>query len=258
MSEPVEHRCEADKAEKGDGEFLVARGDAPVALDAGEKILDSVAVPIKTSVEVELPSPAAAGWDADHAARAGHVTTEGVGIKAAISDGPLSAQMTLERRAGPQVVLLAGCKMEPNGAPNSIDDSGQLRIEPSLCAAHRLDGLAAPRIGAVAVNLDKGAIQAADLTVGRRAEFGEQSRPQSRCAPPSVSGVDRTPRAEPRREISPRHTGTEDIPHRGDHESVVFRGTPAFASAIRLPAPDVVRSIFLAAPTAARVTPNDL
>jgi hypothetical protein len=108
------------------------------------------------------------------------------------------------------------------------------------------------------MDLDVGAVHAANLAVRSSAEDREQTRPQARGAPAAESGVDRAPVPKFPRQIAPRNTGSKHVPNPGNEGPVILRRTSTTVTFGPIPFSGVVRSIFLAAPRVASVTPNDL
>jgi hypothetical protein len=118
--------------------------------------------------------------------------------------------------------------------------------------------LSANRIGTVSMHLDVRAIHAADSAKCRTSKLSKYSGPETRCAPSSEAGIDRAPGSKSVRKITPRDTCSKHIPYRRDHASVIPARSPSFVTRGHLPVSGTVRSIFLAAPKAARATPSDL
>jgi hypothetical protein len=259
--EPVEHGGKANEAVEGDCEFFVARRDAAVALDPAEEVFDHMAVPVKLAVEVDWRAPATAGWDAGECAGTGEISAEAGGIEAAVRDRPAPVQARLKRCAGTKIVLLSWREMQTNGSSDTVHHGCELGVEPALGAAHGLIRLSADRVRGVSVHLDVRAIDAPDLS-GRPTSDGlEQPRPQARRTPSSESGVNRTPWTKAGWQITPWDSGPQDIPDARDHESIALRGPAATVTIVtfsRVPPSVRFRSIFLAAPKAARLTRNDL
>ena len=112
MVEPVEDGGKANKAVKGDREFLVAGRDTAVALDPAEEVFDHMAMPVKFAVEADRRAPSAAGRDPVECAGAGERAAKAVRIESAVRDRPFSLQVRMKRCAGPKVVLLPRSKMQ--------------------------------------------------------------------------------------------------------------------------------------------------
>ena len=51
MSEPIEHGGELDEGQEGDGELVVAGGDAAVFFDAAEEVFNVMAVSVVAAME---------------------------------------------------------------------------------------------------------------------------------------------------------------------------------------------------------------
>ncbi len=261
MVEPVEDGGKANEAVEGDCEFFVASRDAAVTFNPAEEVFHHMAVPVKFAVEVDWRAPTTAGWDAGECAGSGEIPAEAVRIEAAIGDRPAAFQLRLKRCAGQKVMLLSRCEMQSNGSSNTVDHGCELGVETALGAAHGLIRLSANRVRGVSVHLDVRAIDAPDLS-GRPTSDGlKQPRPQAGRTPSSESGVNRTPWTKARWQITPWDSGPQDVPNARDHEPIALRGPAARATIVtisRVPLSVRFRSIFLAAPKAARLTRNDL
>ena len=59
MSEPIQDCREANEAEEGLGEFVVASGDATVDFDPTEEVFDLMAAPVVTAMETGRVPPTA-------------------------------------------------------------------------------------------------------------------------------------------------------------------------------------------------------
>jgi hypothetical protein len=148
--------------------------------------------------------------------------------------------------------------MQTDCSPDPIHNCRQLRVETALSAPHGLIGLAADRVRGVSVNLDVGAVDTPDLPNRPAGDGIEQPRPQARSAPASEPSVNRASRTKAGWQITPWDSGSQDVPHAGDHESVILTRSASSIARGPLPIFGAVRSIFLAAPRAARATPSDL
>ena len=258
MSEPIEHRSELDEAEEGDGKLLVTSRDPTVAFDAGKVVLNRVSMRIEAAVEAIGNATGAFWGDADHRAAFCKAMPETIRIESPVGNGPAAVQLGFERLAGPEVMLLSRSEMESDCPADTVDNSSELRIEASFGPSHSLGGLSANRIGTVSMHLDVRAVHSADSAKCRTSKLSKDSGPETRCTPSSEARVDRAPGSESVRKVSPRDTGAKHIPHRRNHASVILARSPSFVTRGHLPISGAVRSIFLAAPKAARATPSDL
>lgn len=146
----------------------------------------------------------------------------------------------------------------PFASHNTVDHSGELRVEASLGSSHCLRSLSANRIGAVPMHLEVRAVHAADSAKFCTSKLSKDSGSETRCTPSSETRINRAPGAEMMRKVAPRNTRAKHIPHRRNHASVISVRSPSFVTRGHLPVSGAVRSIFLAAPRAARATPSDL
>lgn len=161
--------------------------------------------------------------DADSGALLAQASAERIRIKPFVSDGAMSAQAWQQRFDGMQVVTLSGDDTERDGPTAGIHDRGQFGVDPAFRAPDRLRGLAATRIRTVLVKLDMRTVDVAQLAFRVFCRQRQHVREQPGCTPAPETRVHRTPRAEGRRQIAPRHTGAQYIEDRCDHEPVVFR-----------------------------------
>lgn len=258
VSDPIDCDREAYEAEKGFGQLFIAGTDSAVAFDAAKEVFNRMTVPIKRPIETVGDTTGASRWNAYECAGVGEVVPEGIGVESTVTNDPMAAELRQQRFAGTQVVLGTGREMKADCTPDAVDHGRKLGVESALCPTDRLGGLASRRVGSVLMNLDVRAVDAADSSARATAEGCDQTSPEPRSAPSSEAGVDGTPRAKFRRKVSPWHASPEDIPHRSDHKPVIFRRPASTVTICQIPTPGGVRSIFLAAPRAARVTPNDL
>src|ERR1700690_79790 len=129
MSEPIEHRCELDEAEEGDGQLLVTSRDPAVAFDAGKVVFDRVSMRIESAVEAVGNAAGAFGRDADHRSAFCKAMPETIRIEGLVGNGPAAMQLGFERLAGPEVVLLSRGEIESDCPAHTVDNSGELRIE---------------------------------------------------------------------------------------------------------------------------------
>jgi hypothetical protein len=88
MSEPIEHRNELYKAEKGDGQLLLASGDPTMPFDAGKVVFDRVSVRIEVAIEAIGSAPRALGRDADHGSALCEAKPKFIRIEGLVGDRP--------------------------------------------------------------------------------------------------------------------------------------------------------------------------
>lgn len=144
MIEPAEHCSDENKAEEGDGKFLVACGDAAMAFNASEQIFDGVAMAMKHAVVVVVDAPASSWRNMDERTAGCQIVTEVVGIDAAFGRDPAPAQVLLQRSTGMHVKLRAGRQTESNRSADFFHDRSEFRVESALGFTFGLVGLASP------------------------------------------------------------------------------------------------------------------
>ena len=261
MSEPIDDGRELDEAEEGAGELVVASADAALGFDAAEEVLNVMTAFVVAAVEPGR-MPAAAFWrDTATGALGVQTGAKDVGVKALVGHDPAVAHAGQHREHGMLVVLLARGETDRQGASSRINDRRELGVQAAFGPAHRLRGLTAPGIGSVLVQFDVGAVKVPQLPFGASGQDREHPSEQSTVTPAAVARIDRTPRSVARRKITPGHARAQHEEHGTEHHPVVFgRPTPAGRCAIT-PSPRFsrrIRSIFLAAPSAARGSTADL
>ena len=157
-----------------------------------------------------------------------------------------------------RVVALPRGERKSDCAAERIDRCGELGVEAALGASHRLGRLPADGVGAILVNFDMGAVHAADLPVGFGRKDRKQTCPQTRGAPAAEARANRTPRTKLPRQVAPRNPRSKYITDASDEGSIILRRPIASVTICQIPFSGRVRSIFLAAPTAAPATQSDL
>ena len=200
---PVEGGGEQDEAEEGFGEFIVAGADAPETFEACVGIFDGVAMSIERGIEVVDFSAAGFERDAGKYPMGGQRLAKFVGVEGAVGHQPAAALFAPQPGARFQIVAVARCQLHRNRPAQSVDDHGQLGVEPSLGAAHRLRLLASRRIGSMRMHLDAGCIHGPDLAKATAGDLLEQVRPQARPAPAPPACIDRLPWTELCGQIAP-------------------------------------------------------
>ena len=254
-NDPVEGSGEQDKAEKRFREFVVASADAAEAFEASVGVFDGVTMSIKFFGEVVGFASAGFERDAGKDPVCGERRTQLVGIESAVGDQPAVSQFAPKTFAGFEVMAVAGGQPHRDRSAERVDDHGQLGVEPALGAAHRLRLLAARRVGSMCMNLDAGCIHRTDASEAASGDLFEKPGPQACAAPTSPTRIDRFPRAKVPGQVAPWYARAKHVAHRLDHQFIVFGRTAssgfAHAQPGTPPAP-AIRSIFLAASTAAR------
>jgi len=260
MSEPIHDRGEMNEAQEGAGEFIVSSADSTLGFDAAKEVLDLMALPVVTAVETGRPQPTAFGRDAAAGVLGAQARPEDIGIEALVGHDPAMAHADQHWDHGVLVVLLARSQTESHRPPPRIDDRRELGVQAAFGPAHRLRRLSAGRIGSVLVQLDVGAVQVPQFALGPGRQQTEHPGKQPSVTPAAIAGIDRTPRSVTLRQITPRHSRPQDVEHRAEHYPVVFRRATSPRHCAITPSPRFsrrIRSIFLAAPIAARGSTGD-
>jgi hypothetical protein len=262
MREPIKDGCELNEPKKGLGEFVVPSGDATMTLDAAEEIFDMMAVPIITAVKGHGNASVATGSDAATGPLCAEANPEGICIEALVGHNALPAQGEKQRFGRSQVVLRTRRQRNRDGPPVLIDDSGELRIESSFGTTNCLSGGPSRCIRPVLVQLNVRAIQMAKFADGTDAKFGQNVSKEADATPPTIARINRAPRPVTARKVAPRNASPQHVEHAAKHRSVILRrpAAPRRRCAIRPSASfsDAIRSIFLAAPSAAPESSVDL
>ena len=121
------------------------------------------------------------------------------------------------------VVLLPRSQTESHGPATRIDNRRQLGVQAAFGPAHCLRGLSARGIGPVLMQFDVRAVQLPQFTRGVGRQQGEHPGEQAGGSPATVAGIDRTPRSEALRQITPRHSRPQDVEQGAEHHPVIFR-----------------------------------
>ncbi len=261
MSEPIYDGGEMDEAEEGAGELFVTSADAALGFDAAKEVLNVMTTLVVSAMEARRMPPTAFWRDAATGSLGVQSGAKDVGVKALVGHDPAVSHAGQHRKDGVLIVLLAGRETNRQGPPAGIDNRRELGVQPTFGPAHRLRSLAAPRIGSVLMQFDVRAVQVPQFAFSACGQDREHPSEQPAVTPAAVTRIDRTPRSVTRRQIPPRHARAQDKKHGTEHHPVIFgRPTTARHCAIT-PSPRFsrrIRSIFLAAPIAARVSTADL
>lgn len=260
MTEPIHDRSEVNEAQEGAGEFIVASADPALRFDAAEEVFNLMALPVVTAVEAGRPQPTAFGRDAATGALIAQIRPKDIGIEGLVGHDPATAHASQHREHGVLVVLLAGSQTEPNSPTTRIDDRRELGVQAAFGSAHRLRRLPAGRIGPVLMQLDVGAVKVPQLTLSPSRQQAEHPGEQASITPALVAGINRTPRHVALRKITPRHSRPQDVERSAEHHPVIIRRAASAWHCVITPSPRFsrrIRSIFLAAPIAARGSTGD-
>jgi hypothetical protein len=203
MSEPIKDRRELDKGEKSDGKFFETGADAAMALNAVEEVFDFVSPPIVAAMERRRTRRELFGG----------MQTRVCGRRSPArkfsASKPLSPtthrlpQATAQGFDGKEIVALALCQSEGDGAPATLDDGRQLGVDPSFGSTGRLCGLSAAGIRSILVQLDGRTVEIAQFSFRAPRDGCEHANEQSRRTPALEARIDRIPRTKTPRQIPP-------------------------------------------------------
>jgi hypothetical protein len=127
LCEPYEDRGNLDHAEEVGGELLEAHGNAPVALDALEKVFDETPFLVEMAVEFTRLFSARSGGNDGVAALGSSLFHDRVGVVALVGDD-VGVMNTSEKNLGlGYVVDLSLGEMEMNRISEGVDTSVNLR-----------------------------------------------------------------------------------------------------------------------------------
>ena len=260
MSEPIQGCGELNEPQKGIGEFVVAGGDSAMGFDATEEVFDLPAVAVVATMKTNRVTTAALGRDTRTAALAVQPCAKVICIESPVCHQTVPAGRPQHRESGEEIVALTAIQAYGEGATPSIDHRGELCIESTLGPAHRLGGLATPRIGAMLVELDVRAVEVSQRADGLAAKLSKNASEQALAAPQPEPAVDGLPFAVSFGEISPRTAGAQHEKNTAENQTVILSrsSSPSSGTSCNSPAARAIRSIFLAAPSAARESSVDL
>jgi hypothetical protein len=258
VSEPIQNGSELNEGEIGGCELVIAGRDSAEAFDAAKEVFYSVAAPVVAAVEPVAPGSPAFGSDAGPNVGNPKRRVERVRIEAAISDRVLVPKDWHQWKDRLEVVLLTRSQAEPDRSTHRVDHGGKLRVDPTFRAANGLERLPTRRIGSVLVKLDVRAINMAQLPRRITGKLLEEPGPEATRTPSSPSSIDRAPRTITSRQVAPRYARAQNVPDGCDHDAVILAWSASNVTRGHLRVLNRVRSIFLAAPKAALVTPIDL
>jgi len=261
MKEPIDDGGKLNKAQKGVSEFVVTGANAALGFDPTKEVFNPMPSSVVTAMEPTRMAPAAFGRDAATGVLLVQPEPKDVRVEAFVGHDPTVAHPGEQGQDRMLVMLLARGQTDPDRSASGIHDRRQFGVQSTFGPAHRLGRLSSRRIGPVLMQLDVRAVQVTQFTLRVDREQCEHLGKQPGVAPSSITSVNRTPRAKAGRQIPPRHAGSQHIKDGAEHKAVILgRPTPGSHCA-NLPNPTFsrpIKSIFLAAPIAARVTTADL
>ncbi len=261
MSEPIQDGREVNEAEEGFCQFVVTGGDAAVDFDPAEEVFDLMAAPVVTAMEAGRLPATALGWDTAPGALGVEAGPEDIGIEALVRHDPATPRTGQHRADRVLVVLWPGSETERHRPAARVDEGREFGVQSALGTAHRLGRLTARRIGAMLMELDVRAIQVPQFAFGVLGQHGEHPGEQAIGTPAPVARIDRGPRSVTLGQIPPRQAGAQHEKDGAEHQPVILRwaaSSPSSGTSCNSRFATAIRSIFLAAPTAAPGSSDDL
>ncbi len=261
MSEPIKRYREVNEAEIGLGEFVVASGDSAVGLNPAKEVFDLVAMPVVTAMVACRLESVPARRDAGSAAMGQQVRTEGRRIEALVGDNPAFTAVSQQRQNGMLIVARAALQANRHRSATSVNQGGKLGVQAALRATDRLGGLSTRRVGPMLVQLDVRAIKVTEAANGSARQLEQRSTEQSLAAPSPKPTIYRLPLSKVAGQIAPRASGAHDKNDSAEDQTVIPWRPSLPLDCANLPSALFlarIRSIFLAAPSAAPVSTNDL
>ena len=127
-----------NERQKGRCEFVVARGDTPEVLDAGEEAFDQIAVAVKMAIEAALGKSIGAGRNHGLRSRGLDLCNEVVGVVPLVRDDGLRRQVLDGLGRIVDVGNLACGENHPQRIAQGIDGHMQFGRQPASRAADLL------------------------------------------------------------------------------------------------------------------------
>lgn len=260
MSEPIQRCGEVNETQKRFGEFVVASGDSAMSFDAAEEVFHLPAVAVVAAMEANRVTTSALGRNTRAGALAAQPRAKVIRIESPVCHQAVPAGRPQHRESGEEIVALTAVQAYGEGPTPRIDDCGELCIEPTFGSAHRLGCLSTPRIGAMLMELDVRTVEVSQGSDCVAAKLNEDAGEQALAAPQPEPAVDGLPLAVSFGKISPRTAGTQHEKNAAKNQAVILSrsSAPSSGTFCNSPAARAIRSIFLAAPSAAQESSDDL
>lgn len=183
-------------------EFVIPGSDRPPVFHELEEVFDLMPEPVIAAVRRSRRCRVGARRNRRRSAFGLEGISKGIGVISLSCDDTLSYRRPdLLRRL--HVGAVAGRQCELQRPALSIDQSGELGVEPNLSAADGMSSLPARRIRGVPMDLDMGCVERTEDSVRIRGQCSADPRPNSREMPAAPPGINRSPRAEVTVEIAP-------------------------------------------------------
>ena len=258
MIEPIQYGSDGYEGDGVGGELVIPRGGAAVDFDPAEEVFDRVAMAVERFAEFVSDLAVAAWRNAGGGVGPDEVLAESRRIKAFVGDDDFAQELLADKRGGLNIPDWTGDQIKGQGPAHAVNHRDDFAVEASLCHSHGLTCLAPCGIGAIAMDLDEGAVEAADPARRLRADERQHTVPYASLAPSSEPRVDRAPRSKMGGQVPPGAARAQQIDDSFDDPAIIFRWPTAAASPSDTSSASLIRSIFLAAPRAVPVTRIDL
>ena len=189
------------------------------------------------------------------------MSTESRRIEAFVGDNPATPAMAQQRQN--RVLIVAGAAIQANRHRSTagIHQGGKLGVKSALRPADRLGGLPTHGVGPVLMQLNVRAVEVAKAADRFAGQLGHQPAEQPFAAPSPKPAIYRLPVAKAPRQIAPRTSRPQDKDNPAQCQTLIPGRPPSLTHCANLPSALFlarIRSIFLAAPSAARISTNDL
>jgi hypothetical protein len=228
--------------------------------DAAEEILRLPAVAVVAAMEPNTVTAAALGRDTRARALPAQARTKIIGVEASVCHQAVPTGRSQHRERGEQIVALATVQAYGESTAPAIDYGGELRVESTFGSAHRLSRLSTRWVGAMLMEFDVRAVEVAQRSDRLAAKLSKDAGEHALAAPPPEPAVNSLPLAVCFGKVSPRTAGAQHEKNAAEHQSIIFPRSSSQPSGTFCSSPPTraIRSIFLAAPNAARESSVDL
>ena len=184
---------EADKAEIGFSQLVIAGGDAAEVFDAFKEVLHDMPLSIGTlAISAGMPA-VGARRNARLDAMVQEPLAEAVAVVTLVSDEHGGGDFLRQGWCMANIGFIAGAQEQPHGLTRFIDHRVDLGIHAALGAAHGLRSLTATGIARAAMHFDMRGVQKAPRTHQRQFDPGKELRKDSLACPSAVILADAVP-----------------------------------------------------------------
>src|SRR5262245_24862051 len=232
LFEPIQHGCQMNEAQEIEVALFVAGADSPIPFGPLKEILDSMALPVETSMPPYRRAPVRAWRNTTSTASLPKGRTKAVAVVALVGYHGLASQPAWPDGFADRANIgsLARRQGQLNHLPATVHPRREFGVQPALGATHGLMLLAPRRVAGVLRYLDVTGVQKTQRSLGLAGQQLDHARPQAALTPTAPASVHRTPRAIHRWQIAPRTTHSQHVHHGFDHEPMIFGRTPTPSS----------------------------